>query len=85
MSKTVKMAISMNDEDFRIIEDIRKQEGISRSGVVVRAIRILRDKAEKEKMITAYEEGYRQHPEKLVEMKALEQACMGTLSDEGWE
>ena len=84
MSRTVKMAVSMMNEDFKIIEDIRKHEGITRSGVVVRAIRLLRDKAEKEKMIRAYEEGYKKHPEKLTEIKALERAGLNAMSEEDW-
>jgi len=85
MLKTVKVAVSMNNEDFMTIEYIRKREGMTRSGVVVRAIRLLRDKAEREKMIMAYEEGYRKHPEKLVEITAFEKAGFETMSDEGWE
>ena len=85
MSKTVKVAVSMNSEDFKVIEEIRKREGITRSGVVVKAVRLLRDKSEKEKMIKAYENGYKKKPEKLIEIKAIEKACIETLSDEVWE
>jgi len=85
MSKTVKMAVSMKSEDFKIIEDMRKRDGITRSGVVVRALRLLKDRAEKEEMIRAYEEGYRKHPEKFIEIRALEKAGMETMSDEVWE
>ena len=36
MLKTVKVAVSMSSEDFKVIEDIRKHDGITRSGVVVK-------------------------------------------------
>ena len=49
MSRAVKVAISMSTEDFKVIEAIKKQNGITRSDVVVKAVRLLRDKAEKEK------------------------------------
>lgn len=85
MLKTVKVAVSMSSEDFKVIEEIRKRDGITRSGVVVKAVRLLRDKSEKEKMIKAYENGYKKYPEKLIEIKAIEKACVETLSDEVWE
>ncbi|MEK6652667.1 MAG: hypothetical protein AABY50_07015 [Nitrospirota bacterium] len=85
MLKTVKVAVSMSSEDFKVIEDIRKHDGITRSGVVVKAVRLLRNKSEKEKMIKAYEDGYKKYPEKLIEIKAREKACIETLSDEVWK
>jgi len=85
MSRAVKVAISMSNEDFKVIEAIKKQNGITRSDVVVKAVRLLRDKAEKEKMIRAYEDGYRRYPEKLIEIKAMEKASIEALSDEVWE
>jgi hypothetical protein len=85
MLKTVKVAVSMSSEDFKVIEEIRKRDGITRSGVVVKAVRLLRDKSEKEKMIKAYENGYKKYPEKLIEIKVIEKACIETLSDEVWE
>ena len=85
MSRAVKVAISMSNEDFKVIEAIKKQNGITRSDVVVKAVRLLRDKAEKEKMIRAYEDGYRRYPERLIEVNAMEKASIEALSDEVWE
>ncbi|MBI4823041.1 MAG: hypothetical protein HY805_02270 [Nitrospirae bacterium] len=85
MSKAVKLAISITDEDFKAIETVRKKEGITRSGVITEAIRLLRDKAEKERLIRLYEEGYKKHPEKLPEIKAIEKASIEILSKEDWD
>lgn len=84
MPKAVKLAISLSADDYRTIEVIRKEEGNTRSGVVSEAIRLLRDKSEKERMIRLYEEGYRRHPERLPEMKAFEKASLDVLSPEDW-
>jgi hypothetical protein len=84
MARAVKLAISISSEDFKAIETIRKREGITRSGVVAEAIRLLRDKTEKERLIRLYEEGYRKHPENLNEIKAKEKASLDVLSQEDW-
>ncbi|HUO77406.1 MAG TPA: hypothetical protein VMU21_07490 [Thermodesulfovibrionales bacterium] len=84
MSKAVKLAISISSEDFKTIEAIRVKEGTTRSGVVTEAIRLLRDKTEKERLIRLYEKGYRKHPEHLPEIKAKEKAALEVLSQEDW-
>ncbi len=84
MAHAVKLAISISDEDFSAIETIRKKEGLTRSGVITEAIRLLRNKKEKERLIRLYEEGYRKHPESVVEIKAKEKAVIDVLSKEDW-
>jgi hypothetical protein len=84
MRKAVKLAISISADDYRAIEAIRKEEGGTRSGVVSEAIRLLRNKSEKERLIRLYEEGYSKHPEKLPEIKALEKASLDILAPKDW-
>ena len=84
MPKAVKFAISISADDYRAIEAIRREEGRTRSGVVSEAIRLLRDKSEKERLTRLYEEGYRRHPEKLPELKALEKASLDILAPDDW-
>lgn len=84
MPHSVKLAISISDEDFSAIEAIRKKEGLTRSGVITEAIRLLRKKEEKERLIRLYEEGYRKHPENVAEIKAGEKAALDVLSKEDW-
>lgn len=85
MSKAVKLAISISNEDFKAIEVIRKKEGTTRSSVVAGAIRLLRDKTERESLVRLYEEGYRRHPESPHEIKAREKASLEVLSREEWD
>lgn len=85
MSRAVKLAISISDEDYKTIEVIRKKEGTTRSSVVSEAIRLLRDKSEKKRLIKLYEEGYKKHPEKLPEVKAIEKASLEILAKEDWD
>ena len=84
MPKAVKLAISISADDYRAIEAIRKEDGSTRSGVVSEAIRLLRDKSEKERLIRLYEDGYKKHPEKLPEIKAREKASLDILAPEDW-
>lgn len=84
MAHAVKLAISISDEDFSAIEGIRKKWGLTRSGVVTEAIRLLRAKDEKERLVRMYEEGYRKHPESISEIKAKEKAVLEVLSKEDW-
>lgn len=84
MAHAVKLAISISDEDFSAIENIRKKEGLTRSGVITEAIHLLRNKEEKERLVRLYEEGYRKQPEKLPEIKALEKISLDVLSAEDW-
>jgi hypothetical protein len=85
MSKAVKLAISISDEDFQAIETIRKNRGITRSGVVTGAIRLLRESEDKERLVRSYEAGYRKYPEVVSEIKARETAALDVLSPEGWQ
>ncbi len=84
MPKAVKLAISISADDYRAIEAIRKEEGSTRSGVVSEAIRLLRAKSEKERLIRLYEAGYKKHPEKLPEIRAFEKASIDILAPEDW-
>lgn len=79
--KAVKFAVSIPEEDYRDIEKIRRVERLSRSGVVVEAIRFLKKYREKEELVKQYEEGYRKKPEKLSEIKGWERVSMEAFSD----
>lgn len=85
MAHAVKLAISISDEDFSVIEAIRKKEGLTRSGVITEAIRLLRDKEERERLIRLYEEGYHKHPENVAEIMAKEKAVLDVLSKDDWQ
>lgn len=84
MANAVKLAISISAEDFKTIEAIRKKEETTRSAVITGAIRLLRDRQEKERLIRLYEEGYKKHPEDIAGIKAKEKAAIEVLSQEDW-
>lgn len=83
--KAVKFAVSIPEDDYRELEEIRKQERLSRSGVVAEAIRLFKEFREKEKLIRQYEEGYRKRPEIMAEIERWEKVSMETFSKEEWK
>jgi len=85
MIKATKIAISLPTEDLRRIEKIRKESGTQRSALIDEAIRFWLNNRDKEKMIEQYEEGYRQHPESIEEIKAMEQLSADAFAEEGWK
>lgn len=82
MSETVKIGISLPNEDFDNIERVRKKLGIKRSAVIDKAIRFWLDHLEKAEMIKQYEAGYRKKPESLDEVKAQELASADAFEEE---
>ena len=85
MLRTTKIAISLPKDDFKRIEEIRKELGAQRSTVIDMAIRFWLKNIEEEKMIRQYEEGYKKKPEFLEEIKAMEQVSAEAFQEEGWK
>ncbi|MCK4881821.1 MAG: hypothetical protein KAS92_02225 [Candidatus Omnitrophica bacterium] len=85
MLKTSKIAISLPTEDFNKIEKIRKKLGLQRSAVIDKAIRFWLDSIEEERLVKQYEAGYRNNPEVIEEIKAMEQASADAFGEDGWE
>ncbi|HBO84166.1 MAG: hypothetical protein A2073_04220 [Deltaproteobacteria bacterium GWC2_42_11] len=83
--KAVKFAVSIPEENYRELEAMRKKEGLSRSGIVAEAIRLLKEFTEKEKLVRQYEEGYRKKPEKITEIKTWERVSAETFSKGEWQ
>jgi hypothetical protein len=52
---------------------------------VARAIKLFRDREEKERLIKQYEEGYTKHPETPIETEAWEKVSSETFSSEDWK
>ena len=84
MNKSVKFAVSIPDKEFKELEISRKKKGISRSKLVLEAIKLWREIKEKERLIRIYEEGYKKMPENVRDIEALEKASLGILSQEEW-
>ena len=85
MLKTTKIAISLPRDDFKRIEEIRKELGSQRSTVIDMAIRFWFKSLDAEKKIKRYEEGYKKKPESLEEIKAMEKVSAEAFSEEGWK
>ncbi|MBI5892446.1 MAG: hypothetical protein HZB79_02155 [Deltaproteobacteria bacterium] len=83
--KAVKFAVSMHEEDYKDLEAIRKEEKLSRSGVIAEAIRLLKEFREKEKLVRQYEEGYKKMPEELANIKAWERVSAEVFSKGEWQ
>ena len=83
MIKATKIAISLPTEDLKRIEEIRKESGVQRSVLIDEAIRFWLNNRDKEKMIEQYEQGYRNHPESLEEIKAMEALSADAFAEEG--
>ena len=85
MINCTKIAISLPTEDLKRIEKIRKELGAQRSTLIDMAIRFWLDNMDKQKMIKQYEEGYRQHPESVEEVKVMEKLSADAFNEEGWK
>ena len=85
MINCTKIAISLPTEDLNRLEKIRKELGAQRSALIDMAIRFWLDNMDKQKMIKQYEEGYRQHPESVEEIKVMEQLSADAFNEEGWK
>ncbi|MBI4584519.1 MAG: ribbon-helix-helix protein, CopG family [Planctomycetes bacterium] len=84
MQKTVKTAISIPREDFKVIESMRKKSGKSRSEILVEAWRAWLGTQEKEDLDRQYEEAYRKKPENLAEIKSALAASAPVWGKEEW-
>jgi len=82
MQNSLKIAISIPKEDFEKIEALRHKMKIGRSALVDKAIRFWLDSIEREKLIREYEEGYRNRPESIGEVKAMEKAAAEAFQEE---
>lgn len=85
MRNTQKIAISLPKEDFYKIEKIRKKLGFGRSGIIDKAIRFWLARLEQEELIKRYQEGYKNKPESIREIKAMEKASAEAFKEEDLE
>jgi Arc/MetJ-type ribon-helix-helix transcriptional regulator len=84
MQTTVKVAVSLPKEQFRLMERQRRLLKVSRSAAVRQAIHRWLQSLEEQAAIQQYIEGYRRHPESSEEIKAIEQASVEALQHETW-
>lgn len=81
MRGATKIAISMSGEEFEQLEALRKEEGLSRSRLIVEAVRHFKEEKEKGKLLRLYEDGYRKVPESLQSAEGWERVSLDSFSD----
>ncbi len=84
MRSSVKFAISIPEKEFKELEVYRKRKGISRSKLILEAVRFWKEAKEKERLVRIYEEGYKRIPEELIYVEAWEKASLSAFSKEEW-
>lgn len=84
MNRSVKFAISIPDKEFKELEAFRRKKGVSRSKLILEAIKLWKETKEKEKLVRIYEEGYKRVPENLTNIEAWEKASLSAFSQEEW-
>jgi hypothetical protein len=80
MDRVVKSAIRISDSEFKTLEEYRKKKGVSRSRLVLEALRLWREEKERKEMVRLYQEGYRRVPEKVHEIGGWEKASAESFS-----
>lgn len=84
MNRSVKFAISIPSNEFKELEAIRKKKGMSRSKIILEAIKLWKEEKERERLVKIYKEGYKRFPENLMNIEAWEKASLSTFSHEEW-
>ncbi|MBM3293473.1 MAG: hypothetical protein FJY82_02995 [Candidatus Aminicenantes bacterium] len=84
MRKSAKFAVSLPWEEFQELEAVRRKEGRSRSGFLLAMFRAWKEAREKERLVRAYENGYRQKPENAALAEAMAETAADALPDEDW-
>jgi hypothetical protein len=85
MRKFQKFSVSIPWKDFQDMEVSRKIAEASRSAYVLEALRRLKKIMEKERLIEAYESGYRRIPEDPALADALARSAGEALPQEDWK
>jgi metal-responsive CopG/Arc/MetJ family transcriptional regulator len=84
MKQSIKFAVSIPDREFQDLEESRKREGVTRSQLVLEALKLWKKTSEKNKEIKIYREGYRRIPEEERDIASWEKAAAGSFSEGGW-
>lgn len=84
MNRSIKFAISIPESEFETLEEYRKKERVSRSRLVLEALRLWREEKERIKSVRLYQEGYRRIPEKVHEIGGWEKASAESFSQGDW-
>jgi metal-responsive CopG/Arc/MetJ family transcriptional regulator len=84
MKQSVKFAVSIPDREFQELEGYRLKEGVTRSQLVLEALKLWKKTREKNKEIKIYREGYRRIPEEEQVIAGWEKAVAESFSEGDW-
>jgi len=82
MQTTVKVAVSLPREQFRLAEKRRRLLRVSRSAMVREALEQWLKTLEEQKAVRQYVEGYQRHPESTKGWKAIERVQVEAIAKE---
>jgi metal-responsive CopG/Arc/MetJ family transcriptional regulator len=86
MRKTaVKVAMTIPNDLYKVVEQVRKKTRKSRSAIVQDALRSWLNQQEQSVLIHEYEAGYRKAPESDQEIKAAEASAVRAFADSEWK
>jgi metal-responsive CopG/Arc/MetJ family transcriptional regulator len=84
MSKTAKIAVSLDPRLLARVERARARTGESRSALVSRALALLSEQEEREAKAARYIQSYRERPETTSEVEAARTSARRTLTLLPW-
>ena len=84
MSKTDKVAVTIEHEVLRDAERLRRHTGESRSALVTRALRLLVSQETRADKISVYVQGYESVPETRQETELAARLASNVLRDLDW-
>lgn len=82
MHTTVKVAVSLPKEQFRLAEKLRRLLHVSRSAMVQEALTQWLKTLEEKEAVRRYVEGYQRHSESTKGWKAIERMQVGAIAKE---
>lgn len=85
MARTAKIAVSVDVELLRRLEQLREQTGESRSAAVSRALRLLTREEEHSRLVEEYIRAYRDKPETPGEIIAARASAKRSLAALAWD
>lgn len=80
----VKIAISLPNEEFKLLETLKKKLHLSRSALIQEAISSWLGAIKEKGFARRYELGYRKRPEQISRISNLEKIQFDSLSEEKW-
>lgn len=84
MHTTVKVAVSLPKEQFRLAERRRRLLHVSRSAMVREALQQWLKKLEEQEAVRRYVEGYQRQPQSHQDARAMQHASIEALAHEAW-